>query len=445
MVEWELLGGLEKADAEDLATTSGCPENSGGLPVLRPFSRAEAAMLLQAGLISAADMDPPPRLADDIEAEGSATPSKTSGGAGGTGAPSKALRSAAPAHAQDADRAISARTISDLNASIVTGAAVKAHREWLDDEHPRTTKLLRLGLGGPVLMDRRSIVAVASFGYFLEGQKKAMSILRKSIDLTVRRAEGAAPWLTSFQAEMQPGVLDKALAAAIAAGKLRVSQSPWQMLYGGFGQASATMALLAITFTPVVTRHGKDLIDGVRAQSFKRPGGHVDAGTPARWIERAMADAARDSMPISYDKIVRVILSRLASAALAKVLTGSPAAWDAQLAGALTLNRYVGSGVFKEAHFDELLGAINRVADGQDVEAGLVSAALRADESAAEASVSMVARSMPQANSAGCSEAQLNALEDQEGEPGGFIGAVGTPVPMPPCTFCAQQIKVHGS
>ena len=67
---------------------------------------------------------------------------------------------------------------------------------------------------------------------------------------------------------------------AIAAGKIRVSQSPWQMLYGGFGQGSATMALLAIEFTPVVTRHGKDLVDGARAQSFTGPGGHVDTGTP---------------------------------------------------------------------------------------------------------------------------------------------------------------------
>ncbi len=188
MVEWELLSEREKDDAEGLPTTSGCPGNAGGLPVHRPFSRAEAAMLRQAGIISAADMNPPPRLADEIEAEGNATPSRTSGGAGETGAPSTALHTAAPTHAQDAGRATSARAMADLNANIVTGAAVQAHRERLIDEFPKTSRLLRLGLDEPLSMDRRSIVAVASYGHYLERHKKAIAILRKSIDLSVHRA-----------------------------------------------------------------------------------------------------------------------------------------------------------------------------------------------------------------------------------------------------------------
>ena len=442
MVEWEFLGEQERENAEGLDIASGCPGNAGGLPVLRPFSRAEAAMLQQAGIIGAADMDQPQRLADDLEAEGDATPLRTSEGAGGTGAPSKALHTAAPTPAQDAGKPISSRAMADYNANVAIEAAVEAQLERLGEEFPKTTKWLRACVGTAQSMNRRSIVAISSFGSYLEAQRKGVVIMRKSTDLSVHRAEGGAPWLTSFQADLRDGVFDKVLSAALASGKIHLPQSAWQILYGGFGQASAAMALLAIKFTPVVTRHGKELVEGIRSQRFVGHDGHIDAGTPLRYIERAMANAARDSVPINYDKIVRVLLSRLASAASAKVLTGSPAAWDSLLSMALTLTQSVGTGVFGEDHSDELLEGMNLVADAHDVQAGIVSAELRADESAAEESVSMVIRGTAQAND--YTDAHLSALaDDQNDEPSAFVGLLGASVPMTSCTFCAQPIKVN--
>ena len=241
------------------------------------------------------------------------------------------------------------------------------------------------------------------------------------------------------------------MTTSIASGKIRIALFTWQKLYGGFGQASATLALLEAEFAPIVTRHWKDLIDGFRGLSFAELGGRVDVGIPTRWIEKNMAGAVRDSTPICYDKIMRVLVSRLASAASAGVAAGSPASWDALVTGALALNRKVESGAFNEAHFDELLEGMNRAVSDQDTKAGLVTAAMRANEPAADAAVSTL--SLGGADQLGApkwfSVVLNDLLRSQGDEPDDFVAALGQMVPFVPqpqraelpCTNCRELFK----